>query len=83
MNTEPTYTDAQWNAIYAAAKATGIERYTDLMLSAEGNAQDTVYGEAEATVEQYNEIRFGTLMMLVCEEDEATAKWFAANGVIG
>ena len=80
-NNSATYTDSQWNVIYSAVKASGVERYLDLLLSSEGNAQDTVYGDKEATVEEYNEIRFVSLMMLLGEEDKATRDFFASIGV--
>lgn len=77
MNNARTITD--WHKLDAAAQEAGFYQFT---MGAEENASDTVYVEKAAPVEEFAELCFGSLEMLLADSGDAAAHaFFRAHGI--
>lgn len=70
---------AEWNKLCTAAEAAGFYQLT---MSAEDNAQYTVYVEKAAPESEFAAQCLGSLEGLLCDcEDEAALAFFKSHGV--
>lgn len=70
---------AEWNSLCAAAEAAGFYQFT---MSAEENAQFTIYVEKAAPESEFADMCLGSLEALLCDSDDtAAAAFFKSQGV--